>query len=419
MTKSFKNNQRGAAMLISIVIILTTGLLIGLSLSFLTFNSAANAQTKIKSAKSYYLAEAGIEDALLRLRNDMQVTSSYTLNNGDDSATIEITEPIGGSRTIISQGNSDNRIRKVAVTYSVTADEINFFYGAQAGEGGVIMGNNSQIQGNVFSNGNIIGKGEITDTATVANNGNLIEDATINKNAYAYSCANADIHGTLYYVSGGIIDNCNYGNLVVLENQIEPEPLPIPKEQINEWKTEAEAGGIIYGDYTVSDNETDSLGPVKITGNLTIYNNSLLNITGIIYVQGNITIENNATIQLDSSFGSLSGVIISDGTIKLNNNAFARGSGEAGSFIMLLSTNSSLSLANPAINLYNNAEGAIFYASNGVIHLHNNIDIREATGYRLALENNAVISYDVGLENVNFSSGPGGGWSVEDWREVE
>ncbi len=419
MIKSFKNNQRGAALLISIIIILTVSLLIGLSLSFLTLDSAANAQTKIKSAKSYYLAEAGIEDALLRLRNDMQIASSYTVNDGDNSATIEITDPIGGSRTITSQGNSDNRFRKVSVTYSITADEVNFFYGAQAGEGGVLMGSNSQIQGNVFSNGSISGNGEITDTATVANNGNLIEDVTINNDAYVHSCTDSDIIGTLYYVSGGTIDNCTYGNLVVLENQIDPEPLPIPEQQINDWKAEAEAGGVIYGDYTVSDNETDSLGPVKITGNLTVYNNSLLNMTGIIYVQGNITIENNATIQLDSSFGSLSGVIISDGKIRLNNNAFALGSGEAGSFLMLLSTNSSLDLANPAINLYNNAEGAIFYASNGLIHLHNNIDIREATGYKLALDNNAVVSYDVGLENVNFSSGPGGGWSVENWQEIE
>jgi len=414
MIKSIKKNQ-GSALLISLVIILSISVLIGSSLSFLALSSAANANNKVKSIQSYYLAEAGLEDAILRLKNNMQVASPNIITINDQSATIEISDEIGSSRTITSQGNTDERIKKVAATYTITTDQVDFFYGAQAGEGGIIMGNNSQIIGNVFSNGNISGQGEITETAMLANN-SIIEDAEVGGDLYTYSCNNVDIEGTLYYLSGGSINGCNYSSAQEIES-IEPEDLPIPESQINDWKDQAMSGGIIYGDYTVSENE--SLGPVKITGSLTIAINASLNITGTVYVQGNINTNNNSVIQLDSSYGSLSGVIVADGKIELSNNAIMQGSGNPDSYLMLLSTNSSIDLNNPAIDLKNNVGGAIFYASQGVIYLHNNINIREATGYKLAIDNNAVISYEIGLENVNFSSGPGGGWSVENWHEVE
>ena len=128
---------------------------------------------------------------------------------------------------------------------------------------------------------------------------------------------------------------------------------------------------------------------------------------------------NNAVIKLDNSFKNLSSMIISDGKINVENGAVTQGSGENNSYLMLLSTNSSLDPVNPAISVSNNAQAAIFYASAGAIHLSNNINIREATGYKLILDNNAIISYESGLANANFSSGTGGSWQVENWQEIE
>ena len=424
MIKIINNQEKGAALLLSIILILSVSLIISLGLSSLGFHSLISTRNKIKSIQSYYAAEAGIEDSLLRIKNEMQFSSPNTLTIGDSSASIEISEElINGSWTITCQGDTNNRIRKLTVTYGEATDEISFYYGAQAGEGGVVMGNNAQVIGNIFSNGSILpsggGRGEVTDTAIVALNGNKIEKVNIGGDAYAYSCKNSDITGTLYYVAGGTIKNCNYADLVELANEIEAEDLPIPPEQITAWEEEATLGGTFSGDYILDGGQTGSLGPIKIIGNLVVENNSSLTMTGLIYVTGNITIQNNSTLQLDESFGSMSGTIISDGQIIVGNNAVILGSGQPGSFLMVLSTNNSLDPANPAIDVSNNVEAAIFYASNGIIHLHNNIDIREATGYKLALDNNAVISYETGLENVNFTSGPGGSWRVENWQEIE
>ncbi len=421
--KKKRAQEKGAALLLSIILILSVSLIIGLGLSSLGSNSLVIARNKILSTKSYYIAEAGIEDSLLRIKNEMQFSSPNTLIIGNSSTTIEISEEIiGGSWAITSQGDTNNRIRKLTVTYGKITGQVSFYYGAQAGEGGVVMGNNSQIIGNLFSNGSILpgggGRAEVTDTAIVALNGNKIEKTDVGGDAYAYSCKNSDITGTLYYVTGGTITNCDYASLVELANEIEAEDLPILPEQIIDWKDEATAGGTFSGDY-ILDDETGSLGPIKIIGNLLVENNSVFTMTGLIYVTGNITIQNNSTLQLDENFGLISGIIISDGKIIIDNNAIIQGSGQTESFLMVLSTNNSLDPNSPAIDVSNNTEGAIFYTSNGLIHLHNNINVKEATGYKLTLDNNTVISYETGLENVNFTSGPGGAWRTEDWQEIE
>jgi len=422
MNKSTKNKlnkqEQGAALLLSVVLIMSISLIICLGLISLTFNGLISARNKIKSAESYYAAEAGLEDSFIRLKNNMQFFSSNSLIVGNNSTDIEISEIIGGSRTITSQGNAQERIKKLSVDYVTAFNEVSFYYGAQAGEGGIIMSNGSRIEGNVFSNGNIIGNGEITDTVIVANDGNGIDSVSIGGDAHAYSCADCDIDGTLYYVSGGSVGNCDYSESIEIDS-IESQAMPVSQEQIDDWKSEAVAGGTFTGDYTIAGSESVSLGPIRITGNLDIGISSILTITGLVYVEGDVSASNNAIVQLDESFGSLSGIIINDGLITIENNAALSGSGEEDSFLMFLSTNNSLDTSNPAIDVSNNADAAIFYAPNGLILLHNNINVREATGYQLSLDNNAVISYKTGLENVNFTSGPGGSQEFRNWKEIE
>lgn len=417
MNKSIKQEQ-GAALLLSVVLIMSISLMICLGLVFLTSNSLISTRNKIKSTESYYAAEAGLEDSFLRLKNSMQISSPNTLAVGNNLTIIEISESIGGSRTITSQGNAQGRMKKLSVEYVSIFNEVSFYYGAQVGDGGITMSNGSRIEGNVFSNGDIIGNGEITDTAIVANDGNIIDSIDVGGDAHAYSCTDSNITGTLYYVSGGSTGNCTYSESVEIDS-IESQDMPISQEQIDAWKSEAETGGTFLGDYIIAGSETASLGPIKITGNLTIGISSTLTVTGLIYVEGDISVSNNGLVQLNESFGSLSGIIINDGKVIVENGVVFLGSGEKESFLMFLSTNDSLDTSSPAIDVSNNADAAIFYAPDGLIFLHNNINVREATGYQLALDNNAIISYETGLENVNFTSGPDGSQEFKNWKEIE
>ena len=209
--------------------------------------------------------------------------------------------------------------------------------------------------------------------------------------------------------------------------------LPISYAQIQDWEMVASNTEVITpADGTYIPDLGSSLGPVKIDGNLTFPINSdkaPIIITGPVWVTGKILAENNVMIKLpdDLSFGY---PIIADnpagqtnnGQIEFNNNVITQDSAQGGS-LLFVSTNKSLDMNNPAIWLHNgvnkdNAQSIIF-SLQGLIKVENNAKFKEITGYGLYLYNNAEIVYETGLINAGFSSGPGGGWEVSTWGEVE
>ena len=213
-------------------------------------------------------------------------------------------------------------------------------------------------------------------------------------------------------------------------NQPDPpvSPMPISEANITQWKTDVRAGVTVSGDYNLTNNA--SFGPGQITGNLNMTSsNKTLTVTGTIYVNGNIDIDNGSTAKCDPSFWANSCLILADGWIHLSNNSQFQGSGTSGSYIMLLSTlqcdGSSATSPNSkpcghhngAIDLHNNASGAIFYAGKGLIKLHNGVNVTELTAYKMDIDNTAVVSYEQGLSSANFSSGPGGSWKLTSWQE--
>lgn len=229
-------------------------------------------------------------------------------------------------------------------------------------------------------------------------------------NAHAHTVTDSTIAGSLYCQTGS-------GNNKACDTSL-TDPVqvdfPITDGNVIGWKAEAEAGGVYSGNYLIDD-DTVTLGPIKINGNLTIQNNAFVTIAGTIWVTGNIILDNNVTIDLAPGYGSGSGTIVADGEIDISNNTIFQGSGATDSFVLLLTTSTSAN----AIDLGNNAGAVILYAQYGTINVSNNAGASEVTGYELTLGNNAVVEYDSGLANVNFISGPGGAWNITKWKEVE
>ena len=244
-------------------------------------------------------------------------------------------------------------------------------------------------------------------------------------NASANTVTNSTVAGNLYCQTGSE----NNKDCDTSQSDPAPQNFPISQAVIDGWKAAAVAGGTISGDYNIT--QDTSLGPKKINGNLNFNtNNQTLTLTGVVYVTGNIdTNANGATIKCSLSFGENSCMVVADGWINLKNNAVFSGSDQAGSFVLILSTAfcDGISTTPPcdssekksAIYLGNNGEGAIFYAFNGLLYLKNGINAISAVGNEIYLDNGAVITYDQGLINQNFVSGPSAGWEIDGWREVE
>jgi len=418
-----QQHENGMASFIVTLIVLGIGLIIVLSIAFLVTTQQKITTNICNSSQAYFTAEAGVEDAMLRVRKDMIIPNgNYNVPINNDQAIVTISDSIGGSRTIASQGQKNNLWRKVQAVNALSGDNVQFFFGAQVGDVGLTMNNGSQVLGNIFSNGDITGSGTITGDVSISGN-HKIQGILVKKNAsnlggnvQAYNCNNSTIRGIFYYPPGGSPDNCTIdGGSQAITEPIAPEDMPITAAQINNWKTEAEAGGIFVGNYTLGNNQVKTLGPLKIQGDLIFSNNNVLTLTGTIWVTGKVQTENNTIIKLDASgYGANSGILVADGLITLSNNSTVQGSGQAGSYLMLLTT----SPANPAMTISNNSQTGIFYASQGVINMANNSSVKEVTGYGLNLSNNVLVQYEIGLANLFFTSGPGAGWKLVSWQEI-
>lgn len=415
MIKLFKN-QKGQVVSIFTFFALIIMVGMALTMSFLISLSQRNITNDVKSTQSYYAAESGIEDALLRLKKTPSISSlTYIMNVNNALVSVNIPSTIAASKSITSQANNGNIIRSIQAVCTISnSQSTNFYYGVEVGEGGLVMSNGSEVIGNVFSGGNISGgSGIIDNDAIVSGNGKSISNVHVKGNAMAYSClSGATVDGNLTYVTGGLHTCTVHGTTTAQSQEISAQPLPIPQSQINDWKAAARAGGT-SGSKTI--NGSDSLGPIKIDGDLIINTgvHDTLTINGTVYVTGRITIQNNSNITLSPSYATAGGVIISDGNITINNNDVFSGSGQAGSYIMLIST----STDDLAIDVKNNAQGVVLYTTSGGITIHNNVSVTEATGYKVILLQNAKIQYSSGIVNIYFASGPGGGWEVTSWQE--
>lgn len=193
-----------------------------------------------------------------------------------------------------------------------------------------------------------------------------------------------------------------------------PQPFPISSAQIADFESAAVAGGTIDS-YSLTNGSTSTLGPVVVSGDFTVSNGSKLKILGPIWIKGNIVLDNKSQVLVDSSLGSNGVALIADkpgsatttGKITLSNGAIGAGNGQPGSALLLISTYAG---DDDAIYLGNNASSTIFFAPYGTIHVNNNTDLWEMTGYRAILDNNAVVNYQSGLQDATFSNGPGGSW---------
>ena len=416
--------EGGQTMLIFSVFFLFISLAIALGMSAPAILNLKNARDTVFSKQSYFAAESAIEDAYLRLKNGKQLGSTFymTINGATATGTVVTA---GSNKEVTVIGDANLRQRKLFASLKVGTG-IAFYYGIQSGNGGFYMANNSQVTGNVYSNGQIIGNDSshtfITGSAVSAGSSGAIKKVGIGTgsagDAWANTVQNTTVAGALYCTSGtGNNKACDTSR-----GDAPPVAMPVTDEQIAAWKAVAEAGGVISGN--VSPSGTLTIGPKKINGNLTLNNNDVLILTGAVWVTGTITTNNHTNINLGSAYGSDDGILITDKYASISNDTTFNQGGIDDSFIILVATSdcpttTAICGGNNAISVQNNAGAVILYAPYGTLSLSNNASLSSAAAYKINLSNNANIVYDFGVVDSNFVSGPSGGWNMQSLQEIE
>lgn len=442
---NMKPLQAGAAMLLFVLFFAfaTSSMMFALNQSIFSDLSDFNNLTRSKQA--ILASESGVEDVVMRRvfgTYDVDTTEYLTLRDVTATTTTTYDSP-NDIYTIEATAEKGAVVRKSQATMTVGAGS-SFNYGLQAGNGGITLSNNSDIFGNIYSNGTVQGAGsaEVYGDIVSAGPSGLVADITATGSIFANTIdhinAGMDAH---YNVQIGTNAQNPVGGTRFTPAANQPlVDLPITETTIDEWKQSILDYGTVItaadplcssGTYTIDTNVT--IGYLKVECNLDIKKtgaSTIVTLDGPIWVQGNLSFTQGPTMRIDASLGRRSVQMIADnpsdrsnsGTIEVRNATTFSGSGDDRSYIMLLSQNEDAYLGggNDAISVAQSANGdVIVYSNYGLITIGNNIDLREVTGYEIIVANGSSITYESGLANLLFTSGPGGGYTIEDWQQIE
>jgi len=154
------NNQRGAVLIMTTVILAAVTILVGFLWSrvggFVYSEGRSHLQEKVLA-----LTEGGLDKAIWELNTNSNYLGETDTSFGDGTFTITVTNIDSSTKKITATGyipDATNPVmqKTIEVEALYSGSEIVFNYGVQAGQGGLILNNNNDIEGNVYSNGNIV-----------------------------------------------------------------------------------------------------------------------------------------------------------------------------------------------------------------------------------------------------------------------
>ena len=239
--------------------------------------------------------------------------------------------------------------------------------------------------------------------------------------AWASDVSHVNLTGNLYCDSG--TNNAN--GIICNTSKSLPDTLAIPISgaNIDQWKSEFATGGTYSGDFLV-DWRGGIVGARKITGDLIVNGGGTLMVTGTIWVQGNIVLTGGGKIKLSPSLGSNSAIILTDGYVNIDGGGQFEGSGISGSYPIVVSTSicpkvSPCATNNSAISLSGGAGAVVLAAPYGKVNINGGSGARSITGDSIYISGGGTVTYESGLANISFASGPSGGWKISGWEELE
>lgn len=168
------SNQKGQLLIIA-TIFLAVLFIIAFSLSFAVTHSSTTIKKTNYEKKSVNIAEAGIQKAIDSLNSNFSYSGESNTSFGDGQFTVSVSTLSSTSKQIDATAYIPNAANPITMKHLranaiIDATTIAFTYGVQIGEGGLLMRQNTKVDGSVYSNGNIVGENNsvITGDAYVA-----------------------------------------------------------------------------------------------------------------------------------------------------------------------------------------------------------------------------------------------------------
>lgn len=442
MINSYTNSihERGAALLLFVVLFVFTSLSLVLSLAYGAYTDQIAYRSLESSKKSLVAAEAAIEDAIYRHRDGDDYDNIESYVSGDTTVTIDRVAS-SDTFTLTAVANTNGAIRKTETEIQLGTG-VGFNFGLQSGTGGITLSNNSSVQGNVYSNGVVTGQGNATVYGDAISSGatGRLDSVTLTGSGRAHFLEDSTIGGDAYYYNAASRVNTTVAGISYPNSADQPAvALPITDTMVQNWKDNIVTTGTTItsadprcagGTYVINTNTT--LNNVRIQCNVEMKKQGAstdITIAGPVWIEGNLDFSSGPSIIASPALGSKSVAIIVDkesnrttsSKIRVNQSTNFTSS-NASSYILLLSMNNSAALGGveKAIDVGQSANGKVLvYAGYGLVDLGNSISLKEVTAHQIDISNGASVIYESGLLSLLFTTGPGGGYVINRWEEVE
>lgn len=166
MNKRYESREGGQVIIGALLLFLTISITVLVGIATPVAIQVRTAADFLQSKQGYISADVLNEEALYRLNQGKTLPSSIVLSFNDSTSTALITD-VGGAKQVIATGISGafTRLSKSIFTQN---EDLPIVYGAQVGDGGLVMSGSPTITGSVISNGNISGSGVSTITGSAS-----------------------------------------------------------------------------------------------------------------------------------------------------------------------------------------------------------------------------------------------------------
>ncbi len=401
--KTFYLRDKKGFLLPLVIIYTIIAMIVGTGILLLGSLERIEAAKRLHREEAFYLAEAGINYAYYKLKED----ASWLPDEGSffslGAGTFQLkAETNGDTVTITSTGMVKGHQEKVAATFQKGGGGI--FASGIFGTTDVIVNNNSLIDSydsrlGPYGGSNIGSEGNTSSNLriSVSNNGKIKGDAAVGTGnpSDIYVGNNGEITGNrIYDASERTLDPVTIpGDLLSLSYPSWGDP------RIQPSGSYTLSGGVL----SVSKNKTITISSGSFRfKKISTDNNSTINITGDarLYIEETLTLNNNVQLNLGSG---VSVEMYIGQNISLENNSRMNYPGDPTKLGLYLAGTSSQTFAN------NSYVSASLYAPNSTILISNNGGFfGDVVAKKIDLSNNAMLHYDIALRSQRPPGDPGG-----------